>query len=551
MDRNAIQLLMAIGQKNAMPERSSVYNEVNRKWKSTCRILLGGEIGELEEYKDWLLDYTGPRRVEKSITSGKPVVSYDGKYSKNAKWVSLDEVDFAAKPKALGINDIKDIDSILQAIGGQIVYAGNMQLGNSTGIEGSTTVMDSHFIYQSESAWTGTKYVAYTTHVIGECVFGGHCVSSNFLIRCNTINSERCFELAKCELSADCYYSHGLASCYDCMFSFNLRAKRNCIGNLALPKGKYAQLKQKLVGEIREQLARDKRLPHVFELFNGISPDYAPMKAVFAKMPNKAAPKTDKSVIESAFAETTRLIFGIPYKSIDRYAGWLRRNTRWFKEGKSCASGKVLLLSDYADFLRFPKDRLLDLGEAEFIGENLKLNAGEADALTLAGAPKALSRIAYFTCDWKSGNNSNNIDCPIEFNCTDCYRNMIQLYAKCCAYGWWPRQSERLFGFNRTRFSSFCINTFDSEKIQRCFEVSEARGCSDCYFCHNIENVHDSMFCFNAKNLRYAVGNVEVGREKYAEIKRRVLAQLNDELARTNSIELSIFNLPDKIKNRG
>ncbi|MFA4983571.1 MAG: hypothetical protein WC588_05150 [Candidatus Micrarchaeia archaeon] len=50
------------------------------------------------------------------------------------------------------------------------------------------------------------------------------------------------------------------------------------------------------------------------------------------------------------------------------------------------------------------------------------------------------------------------------------------------------------------------------------------------------------------KNLKYAIGNTELPREKYLEIKARVLSQLNAELSKTDSIALSIFNLPDKIK---
>ena len=532
-----------------MAKRSEVYQELNRKWKSTCRVLLGGEVGELDDFKEWLYEHNGPRHLAPSVKSGKAVVSYDGRYSEKARWVSLDEVSFSSQARALDVNKIKDIDSILQAISEQIVYTGNIHLGNSTKIEDSTTIMDSHFVYNSESVWT-SKCVAYSTHVIGECVFGGHCVSSDFLIRCNTIMSERCFETSKCELSSGIYFSHGLASCHDCMFSFNLRAKRNMIGNLQLSKEKYAELRQKLTAEMREQLMRNKRLPHVFDLFGSSKPDYAPMKAVFAGMPQKPPPKIDKTVIETAFTETARLIFGVPYKGIDRYSAWLKRNTRGFKDGKSCASGKALLRPDYSDFLRFPQSRLLDLEEAEFIGERLTLAENEADSLSLSNTPDLLSRIAYFTCEWKSGNNANNIDCPIEFNCTDCYRSIINLFSKRCAYGWWPRESEHLFGFNRTRFSAFCINTFDSNKIQRCFEVSEARSCTGCYYCHNVENVHDSMFCFNAKNLRNAIGNVELPKGKYLEIKKKVLAQLNDELAGTDRISLSIFNLPDMVGNK-
>ncbi len=527
-----------------MPEHSLVYDELNRKWKATCRVLLSGEVGELDDFKDWLYDYCGPRNVAKSEKTGKAVVSYDGHYSKNASWISLDEVDFAAKPAKLDINSIKDIDSILRGISEQIVYAGNIHLGNSTGIERSTTIMDSHYILHSESAWT-SKYVAYTTHVIGECVFGGNCVSSNFLIRCNTIHSERCFEIYKGDFCTGCYYSHGLSSCHECMFCFNLRAKRNCIGNLQLPKEKYAELKEKLVGEIRETLKKDKRLPHLIDLFKNEMLDYAPMKAVFAKRPPTQQKKNDKSVIENAFTETCKLIFGVPYRGIDKYSAWLRRNTHKFEEGTSCASGSALQVPEYADFIRFPRGRLMNLEEAEFVGERLTLSEKDAEALTLANAGKALSPIAYFSPEWKSGNNTNNIGCPIEIDCTDCYRSIINLFCKRCAFGWWPRQSEHIFGFTRTRSSAFCINCFDSDRIQRCFEVSEARSSTGCYYCHDIENCHDCMFSFNAKNLKYAVGNAELPKEKYLEIKKMVLAQLNGELAKTNGIALSIFNLPD------
>ncbi|MFA5930161.1 MAG: hypothetical protein WC861_04730 [Candidatus Micrarchaeia archaeon] len=530
-----------------MGEKSAVYNEVNRKWKATCRVLLGGEVGELDDFADWLYDYNGPRRVEKSIKSGKPVVSYDGRYSKGARWLSLDEVDFSAKPAALGINGIKDIDSILQGISEQVVYAGNINLGNSTGIEDSTTVMDSHFICHSESAWEA-KYVAYTSHVIGECIFGGHCSSGNFLIRCNNFLCDRCFEIAKCDLCSGIYYSHGLSACHDCMFSFSLRAKRNCIGNLQLSKEKYAELKQTLVSEIREKLKTKHKLPHLIDLFKGEKPDYAPMQNALAKWRRAAPPKTSKDAIENAFTKTCELIFGVPYQEIDKYAAWLKRNTRRFEECKSCASGLPLPNPDYADFLRFPRDRLLSFDEAEEAAQRLALGESEVESLCLQNAGKALSRLAYFSPEWKTGNNANNIDCPLEIDCTDCYRCIINIGSKRCAYGWWPRNSEHLFGFNRVRQSAFCINTFDSEKIQRCFEVSEARGSSDCYYCHNIENCTDCLFCFNAKNLKCAVGNIQLPREKYLEIKKRVLAQLNEEIARTDSIELSIFNLPDSTK---
>ena len=63
-----------------------------------------------------------------------------------------------------------------------------------------------------------------------------------------------------------------------------------------------------------------------------------------------------------------------------------------------------------------------------------------------------------------------------------------------------------------------------------------------------VQNVYDSMFCFNTKNKHNAIGNVELPREKYLEIKKRILAELNRELKEKDSISLTIFNLPDRLK---
>ena len=525
---------------------SEVYEEVNRKWKSTCRVLLGGEVGELSDFAGWLSDYNGPRHTHKSLVSGRQVEALLGFYSPHAKWQSFDEVDFSTGKRTLSENDTKDIDSILRALSEQAVYVGNIHLGNSTGVEKSTTVFDSHYIYDSVSAFS-SKYLAYSNHVIGECNFGTHCCSNNFQIRSNCIESERCFECSKCDYSADLHYSHGLSACYDCMFCFNLRSKRHCIGNLALPKEKYLQLKTKLLSEMREKLAKDKRLPHHMDLFAGVKPDYSRMKAAAKSMPPQPAEKTDKKVIEHAFSEVSKVVLGAPLSGIDKYGAWLSRSTARFEGGASCATGRELLISDYADFLRFPRGRLLSDYESVYLGERVTLTAEEAERLSLENAATILSPIAYFSPEWLSGNLQNNIEVPVAINSSDCYRGIINLCARRCAYGWWPRNSEYIFGYNRVRLSSFCINCFQSEHIQRCFEVDESRSCSGCYYCYNIENCHDCMFCFNAKNLKNAVANVELPREQYLQVKKKVLEQLNAEIAKTNSVSLSIYNLPDRI----
>jgi hypothetical protein len=529
-------------------QQSPVYAELNQRWKSACRILLGGEVGELDDFAQWLYEYCGPRFNAKSEKSGKQVIYADARYSKEARWISFDEIDYSKRKPSLNINEIKDIDSIIGALSPDMAYAGNICLGNSANVEDSTTIIDSHYVYKSE--WiSSSKYVAYSTHIIGDYLFGAHCTSTNFHIRTNAIHSDRCVEASKVDLSSDIYFSHGLSSCQECMFSFNLRNKSHAIGNLILEKSKYYQIKQKLLSEMREMLIRDKRLPHQFEMFNGIKPNHSKMREIAESMPSENPEKTDKSVIEKAFFDVSAVIFGKPIEGIDRHSKWLLRNTADYGESKSCLSGKKLMVGDYAEFQRFPPGRMLSFHEADFIGEKLTLTPEEADHLSVKDSPKQLSHIAYFCPEWLFGNNSNLIDSPISFDATDMYRSIINLKCKKCAFGWWPRESEFMFGHFRVRLSSYCINCYHSAQLRRCFEVLEGRDSSDCFYCHNIENCHDCMFCFNAKNLKYAVANVELPREKYMEIKKKVLSQLNEEISKTHAVSLSIYSLPEKAKS--
>lgn len=51
------------------------------------------------------------------------------------------------------------------------------------------------------------------------------------------------------------------------------------------------------------------------------------------------------------------------------------------------------------------------------------------------------------------------------------------------------------------------------------------------------------MFCFNVKSKRYAIGNVEVGKEAYLAIKAKILKQVLEELERTASLKYDIYNI--------
>ena len=113
-----------------MEKNQNTYEEVNDAWKKTCRILFGKEVGDMKTYAEWLNEYPLPTKTKKSAISGKEIIIGNTEYCDNAKFISFDEIDFNKKYPPLNINEIKDIDSIAQAIQERIYYTGNGILGD-------------------------------------------------------------------------------------------------------------------------------------------------------------------------------------------------------------------------------------------------------------------------------------------------------------------------------------------------------------------------------------------------------------------------------------
>ncbi|HIH19371.1 TPA: hypothetical protein HA225_05345 [Candidatus Micrarchaeota archaeon] len=107
------------------------------------------------------------------------------------------------------------------------------------------------------------------------------------------------------------------------------------------------------------------------------------------------------------------------------------------------------------------------------------------------------------------------------------------------------RLCECVFGTAAPGESQYMIRCNDTYKSKRAFELWMSTGCSDCHYSHNIENCQSCIFCFNVKNLRYAIGNVEVGREKFLEAKKILLDYAGKELESKGSLALDIYNLAD------
>lgn len=514
------------------------------KWKDACRIVFGEELGGLDEYAPWLSGLTEPVSRHRSAISRKEVISAPTEYCKEAPWLAFDEVDFGRKFGPLGINEIKDVDSIAEALTARAYYAGSIVFGKSAQIEKSSNINDSIGIY-NVGRLGDSKYVAYSTM----CRYAESCFGCNFLgessfcIRANDcFRNRRSFELWRCQQSSDIYYSHGLMNCSDCFFSFNVRNKRYLIGNLELGREKYASLKEKLLSEMAGELRGKKRLPSLPDIVE--AGRYAKPVVPAASERIDANDVQDKQRIEEAFSKASSVIFGKPLEGgIDSYSGWLKRHTRPVIPASSAASGRRVYVPNCAGYPGLPKDRLLALNEAEVYGQSVKMSPDEVEGLSLANVHERIGTIAFFDVEFIEGKNTNIIDCAICFDSANCYRSTATVYAKYCGYCFWPRDSQYLFGADSPFDSSFCINIYSCTSQTRCFEIDCCGYCTDTYFSHNCENVNDSMFCFNTKNRRHCIGNAPLPPTEYNRIKSSLLSQIHGELSSGRDFRYDIYNI--------
>lgn len=250
---------------------SETYNVVNKAWKTTCRVLLKDEIGELEEYQDYLTKYLEQVMTRKSVISGKEVAIFSYNFCKDAKFISNDEIeeyDKILKGTKLNINEIKDIESIIQSLSDKLYYCGNIITGNCREVHHSDGVTNSFYVYKSSEIYD-SKYVAFSDSTRSdEYIFGTNwSADDKFLLKgYETFKLVRCMEITRTALCSDCYYVASMDECTNCMFSFNQIGKHNLIGNLELSREEYGKLKDKLIDDIRETLKSKKMVPTIVDI---------------------------------------------------------------------------------------------------------------------------------------------------------------------------------------------------------------------------------------------------------------------------------------------
>jgi hypothetical protein len=518
---------------------SVVYDKLNEAFKKTSKILFKQEIGELRDFEEYFRETMFPVDMRKSFISGKAVMTTQY-YPKDARIVSQDElgqVEFAP----VDVNRIKDIDSLLEAVGENVIFSGNRRFGKNSGIERCDSVTDCVNNYEGYGNWK-VKNAAYASlHRESEYTFGvsGY-PGAKFCIRgLWGMNSSRCFESYYTNFCNDCYFSYNNSGCDEMLFSFNQRNKRHVIGNLGLEKEKYLGLKWKLVGEMAQALSRKKKMVSIMDIprvYGGLKDK----KAEYHEPAERRSKKAEK--INRAFAAATRVVLGHELGPITDYEGWLLGNSIVVEAVEGAMGGETYKPDSVPMLKDTPVGRLVGGEEALELGREKKISLKGEGLESVLGE---VAEIAYYTHEFKVGECADNFDNPIAYGSVDIYRVFDATHSKHCGCTFTPtRNSEYVFGGKiRLLQAKFCINCYEPTELTNCLETDASNSSTGCYFCHNVENCNDCIFCFNVKGKRYAVGNTEVGREEFLRVKKILLDYVVGELEEKKKCGLGIFNI--------
>ena len=466
-------------------------------------------------------------------------------FAENARFISHDEVDFAKNFKPLNINEIKDIDGIITALHERFYYTGNVILGNSSNVQDSTDLVNCNYIHKS-SASADSRYLSNCRYLEGcEYCFGVlGAMESKYAIMCTGSGFTRCFECHSAQIASDCYFCGSIKNCSNCMFCFGTQQRSHMIGNLQLSREKYEKLKDKLVGEIAQELKDKKKIYSFFDILRECKKYPHRELGIKDTSPEE---RFDYGPIEKAFSETSSLLLGKPLSSIEEYSAFLQRNIPENGRLLSPFSGKSVLVASYrthiSDRFELGGRLLTDLEVRELGNVGTDKDIEKMDASSLASVCETINSIAYGDLDKQVGNNSNMLDATVVINAHDCCHGAAFVLCRKCAYCFWPAHCENVFGSFTTWHSRFCMKCFNSKNLTRCFEVESSNNCSDLYYSHNCENVHNSMFCFNVKNMRNAIGNVQLEPSDYPSVKSLLISQVFEELERKKNLKWSVYNL--------
>jgi len=512
-----------------------IYDKLNAMWKSYTRSVLQGEVGELKEFVDFIA--YSHEKIKHSKLVGGVLVSPEH-YENTERIKPLSQVDFTRMYEPLKIDEMKDIDSIVEAIQERIYYTGNIILGNSRNVEKSTSIFDSIYIYRSAEIYN-TKYSMFSERVRNANVIFGSGWGGEYEFTFNLDEAglvKRAFSVIGAEVSSDIFYSSGIINSQEVMFSFGIYAKHNVIGNRELPPDKYLSIKKALLEQLRDELKKNKRVPLLIDLVGHGEGDIEVDPSQFGISKERTdVNENEKELIDKSFSSVTKTILGKEINDVDSVKNTLMNRVPELVYTTSRITGKKIQAHED---LKSVKDRVVEYDHIFKLSELVKIDVDK----DLSGIFNMCEEKMFICNESRQGENGNLFETIIPVWAHNAYRSVAPIRSKYIAYSYWPTSVEHGYGVSTVLGGTYIINVYTSKQIKRGFEVDNSRSSSDIYYCHNCEDVQEGMFSFNVKGKRNVIGNAELDSNTYHRIKKSLLEQIAEEFA-NNKLKYDIYTI--------
>jgi len=246
-----------------------------------------------------------------------------------------------------------------------------------------------------------------------------------------------------------------------------------------------------------------------------------------------------KEALSKGWKTTCKSIFGEEIGELGEYADYLKEAVVG-REVKSSFSGKNLWVAsrNHCEGARF-YDFVEDNAELTKLKGSLDINRIKDIDSLLEGVKETL----VYSGNKIIGNSKFIADSDSVIDSVFIYNSSIILGGKCQAYTMLEQHSDYAFSCTSSGQSSNTIRCFYNNSLRRCFEICATVGASDSYFSYNIWSCSDCMFSFNLRNKTRMIANVQLGKEQYSDLKRKLLGEITQELKRKKRLDYSILDI--------
>ncbi|MBU1166017.1 hypothetical protein KKF81_03640 [Candidatus Micrarchaeota archaeon] len=245
--------------------------------------------------------------------------------------------------------------------------------------------------------------------------------------------------------------------------------------------------------------------------------------------------------LNSGFTHACSFIFGQEIGDMKDYENYLKEAMVGKLARSSLSGDRLFLLSDqYCGKARFFDYAKEHEKVSDILSKPLDINKiKDTDSLFSAVKEK------YLYAGGKVLGQSEEIVASDDITNSQhiSYSSMI-VNSKYLAYCYQMRNTEYAFASTSSGDSSWILRCFYNNSLQRCFECSASIKLRDCYFCYNLRNCNDCMFTFNTQAKSYMIGNIQLEKQKYLGLKKKLLGEIVSQLKQNKRLNFSIINIP-------